>query len=146
MAKVVRTYHDPEETKLKEEYYEVDGKKEGIYKSYYYTQNTNNSKNQLNVICNYTNDILNGKFIRYYNNCYKLSENISSTDSVGQIYIIFNYINNKKNGEYKKYYENGQLWEICNYVDAYKNGEEKIYYYNGQLNKICNYIDGVKQT
>ena len=29
MAKVVRTYYDLDKTKLKEEYYEVDGKKEG---------------------------------------------------------------------------------------------------------------------
>jgi hypothetical protein len=29
MAKVIRTYHDDEKTKLREEYYEVDGKKEG---------------------------------------------------------------------------------------------------------------------
>jgi hypothetical protein len=29
MAKVVRTYHDEEQTKLNEEYYEVNGKKEG---------------------------------------------------------------------------------------------------------------------
>ena len=29
MAKVVRTYHDKEKTKLKEEYYEINGKKEG---------------------------------------------------------------------------------------------------------------------
>ena len=29
MAKVVRTYHDEEQTKLQQEYYEINGKKEG---------------------------------------------------------------------------------------------------------------------
>jgi len=29
MAKLVRIYHDDEKTKLREEYYEVNGKKEG---------------------------------------------------------------------------------------------------------------------
>ena len=29
MAKVVRTYYDEEQTKLAQEYYQVDGKKEG---------------------------------------------------------------------------------------------------------------------
>ena len=31
---VIRTYHDEEKTKLKEEYFINAGKKEGIYKSY----------------------------------------------------------------------------------------------------------------
>jgi antitoxin component YwqK of YwqJK toxin-antitoxin module len=35
MAKVVRRYYDKEQTKLKEEYFEVNGKKEGEYKAYY---------------------------------------------------------------------------------------------------------------
>ena len=39
MARVVRTYYDDEKTKLREEYYEVDGKKEGEYKSYYEMDN-----------------------------------------------------------------------------------------------------------
>jgi len=35
MTGVIRTYYDKEQTKLKEEYYQVNGKKEGEYKSYY---------------------------------------------------------------------------------------------------------------
>ena len=50
MAKVVRTYHDSEKTKLKEEYYEIDGKKEGEYKLYW-------DNCQLWAICNYVDDI-----------------------------------------------------------------------------------------
>jgi antitoxin component YwqK of YwqJK toxin-antitoxin module len=35
MAKVVRTYFDEEQTILEEEYYEVDGKKNGEYREYH---------------------------------------------------------------------------------------------------------------
>jgi antitoxin component YwqK of YwqJK toxin-antitoxin module len=34
MAKNI-SYHHKEQIKLREEYYEIDGKKEGVYKSYY---------------------------------------------------------------------------------------------------------------
>ena len=32
---VVRTFHDKEKTKVKEEYFKMNGKIEGIYKSYH---------------------------------------------------------------------------------------------------------------
>jgi antitoxin component YwqK of YwqJK toxin-antitoxin module len=77
MAKVVRTYYDNEQTKLKEEYYEINGKKEGIYKEYY-------NNGQLNVVCNYIDDKLNGEYKIYLCD--------------GQLYEICNYIDNKANG------------------------------------------------
>ena len=77
MAKVVRTYYDHEQTKLKEEYYEINGKKEGIYKEYY-------NNGQLNVVCNYIDDKLNGEYKIYLCD--------------GQLYEICNYIDNKANG------------------------------------------------
>jgi antitoxin component YwqK of YwqJK toxin-antitoxin module len=67
MAKVVRTYYDDDnddnddnedKTELKEEYFEIDGKKEGIYKKYIH-------KNKLNCVCNYVNNKLNGE-CKYY--------------------------------------------------------------------------------
>jgi antitoxin component YwqK of YwqJK toxin-antitoxin module len=33
---VIKTYHDEEKTKVKEEYFTMNGKKEGIYKSYHH--------------------------------------------------------------------------------------------------------------
>ena len=33
---VVRTFHDKEKTKVKEEYFKMNGKIEGIYKAYHY--------------------------------------------------------------------------------------------------------------
>jgi antitoxin component YwqK of YwqJK toxin-antitoxin module len=71
MAKVVRTYYDMEQTELKEEYYEVNGKIEGVYKSYFENGN-------IDIICNYINGKLNGEYKSYHSN--------------GQLYIICNYI------------------------------------------------------
>jgi antitoxin component YwqK of YwqJK toxin-antitoxin module len=76
MARVVRTYYDDEKTKLREEYYEVDGKIEGEYKQYYQngcelSELSDNSKHK----------------------------NLSSTDSFGQLYEICNYIDGKLNGK-----------------------------------------------
>jgi antitoxin component YwqK of YwqJK toxin-antitoxin module len=57
MAEVVRTYHDTGE--LLSEVYVIDGKKNGIYKEYYYS-------GQLWVICSYTDDKINGEYKIYY--------------------------------------------------------------------------------
>jgi antitoxin component YwqK of YwqJK toxin-antitoxin module len=97
MAKVVRTYYDLEQNKLKEEYYEVDGKKEGVYKSY-------RENGQLLHICNYFDDKLNGEFKSYWED--------------GELFEIINYVNDKIEGEYKAYWGNG---ELC-YKNYYING------------------------
>ena len=61
MAKVVRTYFNKKQTKLKEEYYEVNKRKEGIYKSYFENGN-------IDIICNYINGKKNGEYKLYYSN------------------------------------------------------------------------------
>jgi antitoxin component YwqK of YwqJK toxin-antitoxin module len=58
MAKVVRTYHDDEQTKVREEYFEINGKKEGIYKSYH-------ENGKLEEICNYIDGKKEGEY-KYY--------------------------------------------------------------------------------
>ncbi len=98
MAKVVRTFYDKEQTKLDEEYYEINGNKEGEYKQYW-------DNGQLCIIFNYIDDKLNGKFKSYHTN--------------GQLGIICNYIDGKINGEYKIYNMNGEF-KICNYVDDFE--------------------------
>jgi antitoxin component YwqK of YwqJK toxin-antitoxin module len=57
---VVKTYYDMEETKLKEEYILVNGKKEGIKKLYYIGKSNINGK--LSSIVNYINDYMDGEF------------------------------------------------------------------------------------
>jgi antitoxin component YwqK of YwqJK toxin-antitoxin module len=93
---VIRTYYDNEKTKLHEEYFEVNGKKEGIYKQYWKNGN-------LKEICNYINGEMNGIYKLYY--------------ETGPLFRICNYINYKKNGIYKTYCYNGQLISEVNYVD-----------------------------
>ncbi len=56
---VIRTFYDKEETKLKEEYFVVNRKREGIYKGYY-------ENGQLKEICNYINNKLNGICREYH--------------------------------------------------------------------------------
>ena len=52
---VYREYYDEEKTKLKSEVFMHNGKKEGIYKSYY-------SNGQLWYIYNYIDDKINGEY------------------------------------------------------------------------------------
>jgi len=56
---VIRTYYDGGE--LKEEYYELNGKKEGDYKLYW-------KNGQLNLISNYVNGVQEGECKKYWRN------------------------------------------------------------------------------
>jgi antitoxin component YwqK of YwqJK toxin-antitoxin module len=56
MAQYIRKYSPDAKSQLKEEYYEVNGKKEGVYKSYH-------DNGQLSEICNYVNGKKNGEYI-----------------------------------------------------------------------------------
>ena len=58
---VIRTYHDQDETKLKEEYFVHNNKKEGIYKLYY-------ENGDLWKEVNYIDDKRNGIFKSYHSN------------------------------------------------------------------------------
>ena len=92
---VVRTYYDQEQTKLKEEYFQLNGKINGIYREYH-----DNG-------CELTN--VNSK-----------RENLSLINSLGQLYSEVNYIDGKKNGIEKSYHDNGQLMEEVNYINGKK--------------------------
>ncbi len=94
LPQVIRTYYDTGE--LKEEYFEINGQKEGHYKRYY--KNGILEKN-----CNYVNGKMNGEYKTYYPN--------------GNLVSIWNYVNGRANGEYKRYNENGNIRYIVNYVD-----------------------------
>ena len=92
---VVRTYHDKEQTILKEEYFQLNGKINGIYREYH-----DNG-------CELTN--VNSK-----------RENLSLINSLGQLKEEKNYIDGKINGIYKLYYDNGQLLKEVNYINGKK--------------------------
>ncbi len=94
MAEVVRTYYESGE--LCQEYFEVDGKKEGEYKSYYQSGN-------IKEIVPYINGLQHGEIKWYWDN--------------GKIETEFFMKNGKYHGEHKQYDINGELYEYRMYVD-----------------------------
>jgi antitoxin component YwqK of YwqJK toxin-antitoxin module len=100
-AGVVRTYHDKEQTILKEEYFQLNGKKEGVYTSYY---GNNNLKNEYN----YIDGKKHGKYKIYYYH--------------GQIYEDGECFMDKPI-KYTRYHDNGYK---C--AEYYSNRDDSIYY------------------
>jgi antitoxin component YwqK of YwqJK toxin-antitoxin module len=99
---------------LKEEYYWVNCKKEGIYKKYFID-------GTIQIECYYVNNSLHGIY-KEYKNC--IQQNISDEDRLIKIY---NYNMNKLTGKCIKYtHPNKNYYEEYNYVDNIKNGEYKI--------------------
>lgn len=118
-----RKYYDTGE--LKSEVFVIDGKKEGKCKVYY-------SNGNINVICNYVNNKLNGEYINYFCN------------TPGQIYDIGYFLDGKRQGECKRYYDNGQLLEIYYCVNNKRHGEYLSYYRDGTMLQNINYNNGRK--
>jgi antitoxin component YwqK of YwqJK toxin-antitoxin module len=73
---VVRTYYDDAKTKLYEEYFKMNGKKEGIYKSYW-------NNGQLWEEVNYIDGKMNGIYKRYHYNG-QLWEEVNYIDGLRQ--------------------------------------------------------------
>ena len=71
LPEVVRTYFETGE--LEREFFEINGKKEGVYK--YYHKNGN-----IYLICNYINGELNGELISYYEKVLGLTSDESYND------------------------------------------------------------------
>jgi len=85
-------------THIKNEYFENNGKKEGIYKEWFYN-------GTLKIECNYINGMKNG-FYKEYDNY------------DGSLSLECTFIDDKLNGIYKEYYENGILWKEKYYIDG----------------------------
>lgn len=99
---------------LKEEYYWVNCKKEGIYKKYFID-------GTIRIECYYVNNSLHGTF-KEYKECKQ--KNISDEDRLIKIY---NYNMNKLTDKCIKYtHPNKNYYEEYNFVDNIKNGEYKI--------------------
>jgi len=73
---VIRTYHDHEETHIRQEYFILNNKKEGIYKSYHYN-------GQLWKEVNYIDDKKNGIYKSYHENG-QLEEEVNYIDGVDE--------------------------------------------------------------
>ncbi len=117
---VVRTYYDTEKTKLKEEYFMLNNKKEGIYKLY-------DKKTGLIIT---EKNYINGK-----------KEGISREFYNEKIFIETNYKNNKKYGTETEYYENGNIQSTIEYEEhGLKHGDHKEYDENGNLIKETTWL------
>jgi antitoxin component YwqK of YwqJK toxin-antitoxin module len=91
---------------IKEKYFHNKGIKEGAYYKYYCNEN-----NTIEIECNYVNNILNGEYIKYYQN--------------GNPEIKCNYMDNKIEGEYFYYSNNNDKNEYRKflYINNKKEGE-----------------------
>ena len=118
---IVRKYHDKKRTILHKEYFMVNGKIEGEYKTYY-------DNGKLDSVYNFVNGKMEGEYKEYY--------------STGELQLICNYVNGKIEGEYKSYHRNGKIERLCNYVNGKKHGESKVYFDNGKIYNISNDING----
>lgn len=156
---------------LTEEYYEINGIKEGLSTHYcddgtlHYTYNYVNGKKHgihkvfyvngnINVICSYIDDKIEGECIVYRSNgrIYKTQIYVndemngkcvdySYTNDIYDICEIYTFINGKKNGIYELY-ANKKLKGSCFYVDDKFHGEYKEYDENGELIKSYFYVNG----
>ncbi len=119
----VRTYYDYDTncSKLYEEFYQTNGKRDGEYKRY-------SENNELEIICTYIDNKIEGKCTKYYYNYPIYKE-------------VCNFKNNKMEGEYISYFHNGKIAMICNYKDDKLEGKCTFYYKNGNIEISCNYVD-----
>ncbi len=138
---IVRNYFRPE--KLKEEFFEMNGKIEGPYKSYdiegnlttlcYYIDGKKNGLcyeyifGKIGSITSFVNDQLEGEQRGYF--------------SSGLISSITNYKNNKKHGVSIEYYSNGNVKFRCNYKNHRKYGGYTSYFQDGSIKNYYNYTN-----
>ena len=87
-----------------EKYDQVDGKRHGLYESWYMNV-------KLRIRCNYNDGKIHGLYERWYND--------------GQLYKKYMYINGKKHGFREYWHYNGQLRKRCNYINGKIHGSYK---------------------
>jgi antitoxin component YwqK of YwqJK toxin-antitoxin module len=139
-CRLVRTYYESEnyENKIDEEYFEINGKKHGLYTRY-------DLEGCMIRIIEYIDGKKHGQYIEYYH----FNNNI---------FYKCNFNNDIKVGQSVFYHENGQIDNICHYKNGKKSGMRYWYYITqslehcnrlydiyGTLKKSCNYIDGLCQ-
>jgi antitoxin component YwqK of YwqJK toxin-antitoxin module len=114
---IVRTFYYDENIALCEEYFQINGKKNGEYKAYHIN-------GELKVCCNYLDDLKIGEMKEYYDN--------------KQLCSSVCYVNDKREGYFAYYNKNGSLSRTCYYINNLVEGEYKEYDYNenGQIIKI----------
>jgi antitoxin component YwqK of YwqJK toxin-antitoxin module/S1-C subfamily serine protease len=112
------------ETGQKEkEYYYVNGKLEGIHKTFY-------KSGKLKAVTNYRNGIAHGEYNSFYES--------------GANYIRFNYVNGLIEGDWIAYHESGAIEQTVEWVNGKKEGLLKDYKISGKLNFVQKYENGLK--
>ncbi len=149
------SYGNTSQRKLRLEYFQNNGKKEGTYKEYsYYGKPLK--------ICNYIDDKLNGEYKEYTDQGELVSERFYIDDEIISFKSYINsllkyeyHLNDKK---YKEYYENGNIKRDIDVMFEYfsfknlsrqkdkqinisyiKHGIYKEYYGTGTIKIDCNY-------
>ena len=130
MATPIKTYYN-NTNNLKEEYYILDGKKNGLYKLYY-----DIDEPTIQVLCTYVNDLIQGEYTRFHDD--------------GVIFYITNYKNGKKNGE-ENYFQliddieppRLELESSDNYLDDKRHGLSTVYDRFGNINLEQNYMNDI---
>lgn len=155
---------------LKYEFFHINGKKEGKYKSYYlygnicleidfvdgknhgtYKKYRDNKNNQVLVYYEYSNNKKNGIYRKYDDKNNIVREynyiddklNGKSFNSKKNILIISEFIDDKLNGPYKKYKDNKLIIEV-NHINGKKDGEYIKYNKFGKIIFHELYHDGKK--
>jgi antitoxin component YwqK of YwqJK toxin-antitoxin module len=117
-------------------YYYINNKLEGEYKHYDFY-----NKQYIHYIhkCNYKNNLLEGKYIVYYDDIYyDAFYYCGNYNNKNMISVECNYKNNLLDGEYKKYYDNGNNYYIFNIKNNKINDKITVFDSEGSIKKIYN--------
>lgn len=106
-----------------EEGYVSDGKRNGVWITYYDGDN----KGRYKSVASYSDGLLNGPFLTFTNR--------------GQIESEVQYANNMYNGRYAKY-KFGRLEQEINYMENQLHGPSKEFDNKGNIKKEVNYSNG----
>lgn len=145
----VKTYYDAERQHIKEEYYEMDGKKTGLCLAFH-------PNGDIYELCDYINGERNGECLQFYINTKNLGSEVNYRNNKlhgkYKVYynnsplkpmLITNYFDGKLNGAYHQFYETGKISLILNFVDGKRNGPCKEFYPSGKIKIMCFYINNI---
>ncbi len=115
---LVKTYYDydNDSSKLFEEFYQINGKREGKCTKYYYNYEIDKE------VCNFKDDKKEGEYISYFKN--------------GKIAMVCNFSNDNLEGKCIYYFQNGTISMFCNYFNGTIVGEIIKFDENGNLKKL----------
>ena len=117
---IIQTYYDKENTILKEEYFQINEKKEGKYLKYH-------ENGTLKLMCTYINDKNNG-----------INEEYDEYNNLRHTYYM---IDDKINGKMISYYANNKIYTEMNFINDKLNGQFIMYDTNNNIIYVAYYLD-----